>query len=176
MQQFASFQDWQLLACLHSPDSPYCLYSPYWPHWFTTFTRFTRLSRICCQWSNLFTWMHSPAGRFSFCSMHDTVKCYMYVSYPKDEDITMQRIGGGAYIWMDFSPVQVGPARWHAYLRRSLSDWMIVQKRFYAWMRLPTFTRGLPAAIFNLQLYIEKILNEFLESSAKCCCGQWVTQ
>ena len=66
---------------------------------------------------------------------------------------------------MDHAPVQVGP-RWHAiaYLRRSLSDWMMVQKRFYAWMRLPTFDQVLPPAIFNLQLNIEKILNVFLES------------
>ena len=66
-------------------------------------------------------------------------------------------------------------ARWHAYLRRCLSERMTMRKRFYASMRLPTFTKVLPNAIFNLQLYIEKILNEFLESSEtsrKCCFGQ----
>ena len=48
-------------------------------------------------------------------------------------------------------------ALWHAYLRRCLSERMTMRKRFYASMRLSTFTKVvLPNAIFNLQLYVEK--------------------
>ena len=42
--------------------------------------------------------------------------------------------------------------RWLAYLRRSLSEWMTMQKRFYASMRLPTFTKVLQFSIYNFIL------------------------
>ena len=76
-------------------------------------------------------------------------------------------------IWMGCSSWPL----WRAYLRRSLSDGMMVRKRFYAWMRLPTFNKAIPPAIFNLQLHSENIL-EWLKiiGNIKCCCGKRVTQ
>ena len=72
------------------------------------------------------------------------------------------------------------PSLWspcRACLSQCLSDKMIVQKRFSARMRLPTFGKVLPPPLFNLQLNREKtILRGFPDTSRGYHCGWEVTQ
>ena len=168
MQSWHSFQDFPILKC-HSPNASYSVaiavkgaaYSARQVHSLSwTLKRLASVAR---------------AGNRGF---------LLFIHSQIIED-NLVHFCGGNYIcvqetrkWCE--PIWMGCSSWplwRAYLSRSLSDGMMVRKRFYGWMRLPTFNKAIPSAIFNLQLHSENIL-ELLKiiRNIKCCCGKRVTQ